>query len=126
MPRTLEIRSPEDRHELMNVRSIFSGETDGRLIKTREEVEEAVTTFATRAAAKMRRQELACSKLVTFIETNPFRPQDRQYTASQDVSLPVATANTAKLIEAAQSALSAVWRDGYLYKKAGVMLTTSC
>jgi DNA polymerase V len=103
-------------------KSIISSRSFGRLIKTREEVEEAVRTFAARAAAKMRRQGLACSKLTVFIETNPFRPQDRQYTASQGVSLPVATANTAKLIEAAQSALSAVWRDGYLYKKAGVML----
>ena len=103
-------------------KSIISSRSFGRLIKTREEVEEAVSTFAMRAAAKMRRQGLACSRLATFIETNPFRPQDRQYTASQGVSLPVATANTGKLIEAAQSALSAVWRDGYLYKKAGVML----
>jgi DNA polymerase V len=103
-------------------KSIISSRSFGRLIKGKEEVEEAIRTFAARAAAKMRRQGLACSKLAVFIETNPFRPQDRQYTASQGVSLPVATANTAKLIEAAQSALTAVWRDGYCYKKAGVML----
>jgi hypothetical protein len=38
------------------------------------------------------------------------------------VTLPVATANMAKLIAAAQRALDALWRPGYRYKKAGVML----
>jgi DNA polymerase V len=70
----------------------------------------------------MRRQGLATANLTVFIETNPFREQDPQYHASRAVTLPVATANTAKLIAAAQRALDALWRPGYRDKKAGVML----
>ena len=103
-------------------KSIVSSRSFGRLIKTRPEVEEAVTTFSARAAAKMRRQGLATAHLAVFIETNPFREQDPQYHASRAVTLPVATADTAKLITAAQTALAALWRPGYRYKKAGVML----
>lgn len=48
--------------------------------------------------------------------------QDKQYRASRGFTLPVATADTATLITAAQAALAAIWRDGYPYRKAGVML----
>src|SRR6185295_20272346 len=45
-----------------------------------------------------------------------------QYHASQTVTLPVASADTAKIIRAALAGLNVVWRNGYRYKKAGVML----
>ena len=38
------------------------------------------------------------------------------------VQLPVATADTGKIISAAQRGLGAIWRPGFHYKKAGVML----
>jgi DNA polymerase V len=70
----------------------------------------------------MRRQNLATASLVVFVETNSFRPQDAQYHASKLVHLPVGTADSGKLIAAAKRALDALWKDGYRYKKAGVML----
>ena len=103
-------------------KSIVSSRSFGRLITARAEVEKAVAAFASRAAAKMRRQGLACGSLAVFVETNPFREQDPQYRASQGVTLPVATADTAKLIAAAQRGLARVWRQGFRYKKAGIML----
>ena len=58
-----------------------------------------------------------------FIETNPFREQDPQYTRRHAASpWPWRPADAGKLIAAAQRALGAAWRDGYRYKKAGVML----
>lgn len=103
-------------------KSIISSRSFGSLIKDRAQVEESIRTFTARAAAKMRRQGLACSRLGVFIETNPFREQDTQYKASQLIALPVATADTAKLIASALTAFSAIWKNGYRYKKAGVML----
>lgn len=70
----------------------------------------------------MRRQALATSHLSVFLEANPFREQDLQYVARRSVSLAVATADTGQLVAAAHRALGAIWRDGYRYKKAGVML----
>ena len=112
----LELLTP-DRKSLVASRSF------GQPLTAQADVAEAVGAFAARAAAKLRRQHLATAHLTLFLQTNPFRPQDPHYMPTQRVTLPVATADTAKLIAAAQAALAAVWRDGYCYKKAGVMLT---
>jgi DNA polymerase V len=48
--------------------------------------------------------------------------EDPQYTAQQPVTLLVARADTGKLIAAAKHGLSAIWRPGFRYKNAGIML----
>ncbi|MGH6714374.1 MAG: Y-family DNA polymerase [Bradyrhizobium sp.] len=103
-------------------KNIVASRSFGRAIETRAEMEQAVSAYASRAAQKMRRQNLATAKVMVFLETNGFRPQDAQYQASKLIELPVASADTGKLIAAAQRALSVVWRQGFRYKKAGVML----
>jgi DNA polymerase V len=57
-----------------------------------------------------------------FVETNPFKPSDPQYGASRAARLPVATADTGRIVKAAGMVLQAIWRRGFSYKKAGVML----
>jgi hypothetical protein len=51
-----------------------------------------------------------------------FKPDDAQHCASRAVHLPVATNDTGKLISAALAGLGSIWRSGYRYKKAGVIL----
>lgn len=103
-------------------KSIVASRSFGQAVTDKADIEEAVMAFASRAAIKLRRQGLAAGHLSVFIHTNPFREQDPQYTVQRGIALPVATADTAKLITAAQRALGAIWRKGYRYKKAGVML----
>lgn len=103
-------------------KSIVASRSFGQALRTEEEIAEAVCAFASRAAVKLRRQGLATAHLSVFLQTNPFRKQDAQYMPTRGVTLPVATADTSKLIAAALAALGAIWRDGYRYKKAGVML----
>ncbi len=93
-------------------KSIVASRSFGQAIKRQADVEEAVSTFASRAAAKMPRQGLATAHLSVFLQTNPFREQGAQYMATRGISLPVATADTAQLIAAARSALVANWHDG--------------
>jgi DNA polymerase V len=122
---TLELRgtpcltledAPPDKKSIMASRSF------GRMVTDKRELEEAVSTHAARAAEKMRRQHLATARLVVFIHTNKFRPQDKQHFAEQTVNLPVATADSGKLTSAALRALNVIYRPGHSYKKAGVML----
>jgi DNA polymerase V len=108
--------APPDRKSIMASRSF------GRTIETRAELEEAVATYASRAAEKLRGQGLAVNRIMVFAHTNPFKPEEPQYTAQRLVTLPVATADTGKLIAAARRGLGAIWRTGYRYKKAGIML----
>ena len=88
----------------------------------RGELEEAVSSHVERAAEKLRRQKLCASVLSVFVRTNPFKVEDTQYNTSHALRLPVATADTTRLLTAAKRAVHRIWRDGYRYKKAGVEL----
>lgn len=103
-------------------KSIVASRSFGRIVTSREEMLEALSAHTERAAEKLRLQNLAASQLSVFLMTNPFKPTERQYSNSCSMRLPVATADTAVLIGAAARALSRVWREGYRYKKAGIML----
>lgn len=103
-------------------KTIISSRSFGRLVSERREMEEAVATYMSRAAEKARRQGLATSTISVFINTNPHKPGDRQHYGCQTVHLPVATADTGKLIGAALRGLAAIWRPNHRYMKAGVML----
>ncbi|KTR06460.1 DNA polymerase V subunit UmuC [Aureimonas ureilytica] len=111
---SLEEHSP-DRKNIMASRSF------GRPVESADEMQEAVATYMSRAAEKMRRQGLVTASITVFVNTNRFREQDAQYYATQTVRLPVATADTGKLIRAALHGLKCIWRPGFSYKKAGVM-----
>ncbi|MEA2950929.1 MAG: polymerase [Alphaproteobacteria bacterium] len=103
-------------------KSIIASRSFGRTVTTFQELSEAVASYTARAAEKMRRQSLATAHLAVFVETNSFKPTDPQYHATRAVRLPVASADTGVLGEAAAQALRMLWKDGYRYKKAGVML----
>jgi DNA polymerase V len=75
-----------------------------------------------RAAQRMRLQKLPAGAVSVFVHTNPFDECDPQYSATATVPLSVATADTARLLSAALHLTRKLWRDGYRYKKAGVML----
>jgi DNA polymerase V len=109
-------------HALPDRKTIMASRSFGKRVTARREMEEAVASYAARAAEKMRRQHLAVGRLMVFVQTNPFRPQDAQYAPSQTVQLAVATADTGTIAKAAQHGLDAIRRDGFHYKKAGVML----
>jgi len=94
----------------------------GRTIQRLQDLQEAVTEFVGRAAEKLRRQESLAGQLLVFIHTSPFRRQDRQYARSITVPLRRPTADTLHLADVAITALQAIYRPGYNYAKAGVML----
>ncbi len=94
----------------------------GKAVTDPQELIEAVSTFASRAAQKLRQQEGHASEVLTFVRTSPFRKQDRQYSRSVIVPLQEPTADTNQLVQAALLGLQAIYRPGYNYAKAGVML----
>ena len=105
-----------------NRKSLIASRSFGRPVEALNEMQDAVAAYASRAAEKMRRQGLSTANIIVFIETNPFKKQDRQYRASQSVQLPIATSDTGRLVAAAKNGLRRIWAEGYKYKKAGVML----
>lgn len=103
-------------------KSILASRSFGRTVVDRHELDEAVSSHVERAAEKLRRQKLCASVLRVFVMTNPFKPQENQYCAAHAVRLPIASADTSRLLAAAKQAVGKLWRDGYRYKKAGVEL----
>ena len=82
---------------------------------------EAVTEFCSRAAEKVRKQQSLAGDVMVFIRTSPFR-KDAQYSRSIVVPLLRPSADTSVIVQAAVMGLQAIYRPGYKYAKAGVML----
>ena len=94
----------------------------GRSVCTLAEMEEAVSSYVSRAAEKLRGEGLAATVLTVFVMTNAFT-NEPQYRNSVTCALPVGTDTTSELIRAALRGLRTIYRDRYRYKKAGVMFT---
>ena len=83
---------------------------------------EVVSQFASRVAEKLRHQQSVAGAVHVFITTSPFRRHDRQHSPSVTMPLVRPTADTRQLIAAAVHALEGMYRRGFNYVKAGVML----
>ena len=83
---------------------------------------EAVATYMMRAAEKLRRHHVAAGVLTVFLKTSRFT-EEPQYANSVTIPLPVATQDTAELIRYALRGVEQIFREGYRYQKAGVILT---
>lgn len=84
---------------------------------------EAVTTFASQAGVKLRRQDLAARSLVVFIQTDQHAPAHvQQYGNSAGLRFTVATSDSRDLCAAAVRCLDRIFRQRHAYKKAGVLL----
>jgi DNA polymerase V len=94
----------------------------GKLINTLAEMEEAVSVYTSRVSEKLRRERLAATVLTVCFTTNEFK-EGPQYSNTLTLKLPIVTDSTSELIRCALQGIRAIYRDGYLYKKAGVMLT---
>jgi DNA polymerase V len=103
-------------------RQILSSRSFGQLITEFAPLEEAVTAYATCAAEKLRRQGLLAGSVGVFVQTNPFRADLPQYQASRHFPLEL-TADTRLLAQAALRGLRVIYRPGFAYQKAGVILT---
>ena len=103
--------------------TIASSRSFGQLVSDRRSLEEAVASYTARAAEKLRHQQSRAGGLYVFIRTNRFRQQDPQYSNAAMIGFDEPVADTATLIRAAIRAVGKLYRPGYRYHKAGVMLT---
>ncbi len=94
----------------------------GRVTERAEEIEEALCEYASLAARRLRREELVAREISAFIMTSPFRPGP-QYVGIKSARFPEMTASTVAFIRAMRSLLSGMYRPGYPYRKAGVILS---
>jgi DNA polymerase V len=87
-----------------------------------EELEERVATFAVSCAEKLRKQKSCCNTIMVFVHTNRHRNDLPQYSRNIVVKLPFPTNSAIELAKFAKQALHYIFKDGYHYKKAGVLV----
>jgi DNA polymerase V len=107
--------TPAPKQEIACTRSF------GRPVLELADLSEAVTEFASRAAVKLRKQGSLAGQVMVFIRTSPFR-KDEQYSRTTVVPLRRPSSDTGVLIASALAGLQAIYRSGFNYAKAGVML----
>lgn len=89
-------------------------------LHTYQQVRQAVLTFVTDVAARLRRQNAYAAEIEVWVATNRFHTSEAQYSNSCAVRLPGPTDYTPALAEAAGEALRKIYRQGHGYKRAGV------
>ena len=105
---------------------IVSSRSFGQPVYLLEDLNEAVVSYASRASEKLRKQQHVAGAIQVFLQTNPFKPDEPQYNNGVTVKLVKPTDNAFRLSEAALYGLKRIYKPGYAYKKAGVMLMSLC
>ncbi len=110
-------------HNPQKKKEICTSRSFGTMVTELDELKQAVSMYATRCAEKLRTQN-SCTNLVNvFLHTNPFRPDLPQYKNVRLVRLPVASNSTLTIVQSALRGLESIYRKGYQYKKAGVIVS---
>ncbi|HGY1204157.1 TPA: Y-family DNA polymerase [Citrobacter braakii] len=94
----------------------------GERITDYDAMRQAICTYASRAAEKLRGEYQYCRFISTFVKTSPFALNEPYYGNSASVKLLTPTQDSRDIIAAATRSLDAIWKDGHRYQKAGVML----
>lgn len=101
-----------------------------RMFGTRQRVfpalAEAVASYTARAAEKLRAQQSLCKMIRVGIQTGIFNPDEPRYANGAVLELPYHTDDTRILNEYAQFGLRQIFRDGYAYSKAEILLMEIC
>jgi len=113
--------------ELIEKKMIATTRMFGTPVTELNDIKEAVATYTSRAAEKLRRQYSAASSITAFVVPKMPRGDDHPFlhgpTISDCIMLPHATCVTSELIKAAMKIVDRIYEEGKLYKKAGVMLS---
>lgn len=119
------IPSKDMEEELVVKKMIATTRMFGSAVGDINSIKEAVATYTSRAAEKLRRQHSAASIISVFVvaKGEDHNTDFRGATHSNYITLPTATSFTNELIKPAVTLVDTLYKEGTLYKKAGVMLS---
>jgi DNA polymerase V len=103
-------------------KQILTSRSFGEKVSRREDLRAAVTRFAALAGEKLRAQGLSAQALSVFIQTSPFDKTQPYYANALTLAFDRPSQDSGHLIRQALRGLERLFRDGYAYQKAGVML----
>ena len=95
----------------------------GQRVENFQELKEAIASYSLNASEKIRSESLVTKSITVFIRTSPFQSRFGYYSNSKTIDFPIATNNSIEMVKAAISSLETIFKNGYRYQKAGVMLS---
>ena len=107
---------------LAKKKSICTSRSFNGMISDLDTLKVHVANYAARCAEKLRQQDTVCSIVGVFLNTNYFRDDLPQYWQFKELNLPTATNSTSTIVKASQRVLEGIFKPGYQYKKAGVIV----
>ncbi len=117
---SIDMRDPLD-----NKKNIATTRMFGAPVSSLQDIKEAIATYTSLAATKLRRQQSAANLISVFVVRKTPKSERTSYhgeTISNYTTLLRATSSTNELIKVAVALAESIYKSGYLYKKAGVML----
>ena len=108
--------------QLAAKKSICTSRSFAGMITDLDELRTHVSNYAVRCAEKLRSQGSVASIVAVFLNTNPFREDLPQYWNFREQRLITPTATTTTIVQTAARLLEQLYRPGYKYKKAGVIV----
>jgi len=112
-----------DTLETGSKKSICTSRSFDGMVSDQGQLEMYISNYAAHCAQKLRQQHSVCSLVTVFAQTNHFRLDLAQYDAGLTVTLVTPAASTHEIVGAALRALRAFWREGYQFKRAGVIVS---
>lgn len=103
-------------------KSICTSRSFNGMISDLDTIRVHVSNYASRCAEKLRQQNTVASIIGVFLNTNYFRDDLPQYWQFKEVNLPTPTNSSVTIVHAANEILSDIYKTGYQYKKAGVIV----
>ncbi len=113
---TLDLETPTAKKAIATTRSFE------KMYTTLDQLRERVATFAATCSEKLRRQQSCCNALLVFVHSNGFRKDLPQYNRNIVLKTAYPTNSGIDLIRYATIGLQAIFKDGFHYKKAGVIV----
>ncbi len=95
----------------------------GQRVENFQELKEAIASYSLNASEKIRSESLLAKSITVFIRTSPFQSRYGFYSNSKTIDFPMATSNSIEIVKVAITALEFIFKNGYRYQKAGVMLS---
>ena len=108
--------------EMAKKKSICTSRSFNGMITDLDGLRTHVSNYAARCAEKLRQQGTVASIVGVFLNTNAFREDLPQYWNFQEMRLITPSSSTITIVKAANEVLQNLYRQGYHYKKAGVIV----
>ena len=108
--------------EMAKKKSICTSRSFNGMISDYDTLRTQVSNYAARCAEKLRQQKTVAPIVGVFVNTNAFREDLAQYWNFQEQRLITPTSSSITIIETANEVLKKIYRQGYQYKKAGVIV----